>query len=49
MNITIELTSVDENGALIVIEGDEWIVAVPMTLEDNRVVLDMDELNETST
>ncbi len=44
MKITIELASVEENGALIIVEGDDWIVAVPMTLPDNKVTIDLDEL-----
>ena len=44
MKFDIELTDVYEDGALVVIEGEDWIVAIPFTLEDNKATIDTDEL-----
>ena len=44
MEFTIELASVQKGGALVVVEGEEWIVAIPFTLGDNIATIDTDEL-----
>ena len=44
MKFTIELASVQENEALVIVEGEEWIVAIPFTLNDNIATINTDEL-----
>lgn len=44
MKFDVELTAVYEDGALVTVEGKDWIVAIPFTLEDNRVTINTDEL-----
>ena len=35
----IELVEVYEDGALVVVEGEDWVVAIPFTLNDNVVTI----------
>ena len=47
MKFNVELTEVYEDGALVIVEGDDWIVAIPFTLSDNKATIDVDELLAT--
>ena len=46
MRIKFALVEVGENEALVTLETDEWIVAIPATLADPNVIIDTDELGE---
>jgi len=45
MKISVELADVYEDGALIMVEGDDWVVAIPATLDDPKAIIDIDELD----
>ncbi len=44
MKLQVELTEVYEDGALVIVEGEDWIVAIPFTLSDNIATIDTDDL-----
>ena len=46
MEIKYTLVDVYKDGALVTIEGDDWIVAIPTTLDDPVAVIDTAELDE---
>ncbi len=44
MKIEFTLVEVGENEALVTLEGDDWVVAIPATLADPKAIIDTDEL-----
>jgi len=44
MIIEFTLVEVGENEALVTLETEEWIVAIPATLADPRCIIDTDKL-----
>ena len=44
MKIEFTLVEVGENEAVVTLETDEWIVAIPATLADPNVTIDTDKL-----
>lgn len=46
MKFSVELAEVYEDGALIMVEGDDWVVAIPATLGDSMAVIDTEEFVE---
>ena len=46
MKISVELAEIYEDGALIMVEGDDWVVAIPATLADNAAVIDTEDFVE---
>ena len=46
MKFSVELAEIYEDGALIMVEGDDWVVAIPATLEDSTAVIDTEDFVE---